>query len=417
MDSPLVKNIELLLNDKPAIYALREKAKNALLSQGFPSKKTEAWKYTDITPIIEKNFDINNSEHSCSCDCCHHKEEECKSVIEIHFCKGQLHIGEFNTPKGLNIIPLPLALYENLDEYKKYIFKSFDIEKHPFAALSGIYLEQGICITVEKNTKIQKPIIIKYKQNDCQNLQINLHNFWILEKDSEIEILEEFSSNSKSCYLTNIVNEIYLKPDAKLNHYKIQKENSEAYHIALNAVKIQNNGLYKQYYLSEGAKISRQETLINLEQPYASTEIYSAYKAKKDSLTDITTNINHLVENTNSNQYAKAVLEEDSTAIFQGKIHIAPNAIKTSGQQLHKALYLNENAVLNCKPELEIYADDVKCSHGASCGEIDNEQLFYLTSRGINKNTAINMLTQAHLEEILALIPNEEIKKLFIFNK
>ena len=106
-------------------------------------------------------------------------------------------------------------------------------------------------------------------------------------------------------------------------------------------------------------------------------------------------------------------MENNSTAVFQGKIHISPNAIKTTGNQLHKALYLNENATLNCKPELEIYADDVKCSHGASCGEIDKEQLFYLTSRGIDKQTATQLLTAAHLNEIIALISNEQIRNLF----
>ena len=408
--SPLIQNVELFLDDKPSVFALRQKARLALNSSGLPSSKNEAWKYTNPAPIINSNFQINTEEHHCGHDCCNQSAQE-SPFIEIKFCRGKLHIEEYNTPAGLTITPLPLALFEGED--KQYIFNAFNLEKHPFAALNGIYLEQGICIHLEKGTHIKQPIRIKYNQNHCDNLQLNIHNLIIAEKDSSIEIIEEFTSSPNQHSLTNIVNEFYLKTNSKINHYKIQKESTSAYHIALNAVQIQDSAHYKQYYMSNGGKICRNESIINLNQANAHAEVYSAYTAKKDCLTDITTNINHNQPETFSNQYAKAVLEDDSSAVFQGKIYIKPNAVKTIGNQLHKALYLNDNATLNCKPELEIYADDVKCSHGASCGEIDKEQLFYLTSRGIDKNTAIQLLTAAHLEEIFALITNEQIKQLF----
>lgn len=409
MDSPLIKDITLFLDDKPSVYALRQKAKNALLATGFPTPKTEAWKYTNVKNLVNMPLKVDSNSETCDGNCCHHHHTE--PFIDITFCRGKLHIEEYNAPKGLILTPLPVALYEN--EYKNYLFNSFELEKHPFAALNGVYLEQGICICVEKSIQLSDPIHINYHQSNCDNHQLHIHNLIIAEKESRLEILETYNGKTSHPFLTNIVNEIYLKENAKLTHYKIQKEPQTAYHIALNAVKQQKNSFYKQFYLSDGAKLSRQETLINLEQEEAKAEIYSAYTAKKDCLTDITTNINHLKPNTYSNQYAKAVLENDSAATFQGKIHIAPNAIKTSGHQLHKALYLNDSAILNCKPELEIYADDVKCSHGASCGEIDKEQLFYLTSRGIDVKTATKMLIDAHLEEIFALIPNEKIKTLF----
>ncbi len=406
----VLKDISLFLDDKPSVYALRQKARQQLKQTGFPSSKNESWKYTNIAPIINTDFNINTEDHVCGHNCCSH-EAHASPFIEITFCHGKLHIEEFNTPSGLTITPLPLALFEG--EYKPYIFNSFELEKHPFAALNGAYLEQGICIHAEKDCQCSKPIHIKYKQNNCNGKQLNLHNIILLEKNSNLELVEEFTSNTNTNSLTNIVNEFYLKANSQINHYKIQKENSLAYHIALNAVKIQNNATYKQYYLANGAKICRNETIINLEQSEATAEVYSAYTAKKDCLTDITTNINHNHPQTTSNQYAKAVLESDSQAVFQGKIYISPNAIKTSGNQLHKALYLSNNATLNCKPELEIYADDVKCSHGASCGEIDKDQLFYITSRGIDEKSAIEILTSAHLAEIIALIPNEQIKELF----
>ena len=410
-DSSLIQNVDLFLDDKPAVFALRQKALNILNKTGFPSPKNESWKYENLSPLLNHNFLVSTDEHICGHDCCGHSSSF-SPYIKIKFCHGKLHIEEYNTPQGITITPLPLALYEG--EYKQYIFNSFNMEQHPFAALNGRYLEQGLCIQIDKNTRLKTPLRIKYNQNNCDNLQLNIHNLIIAEKNTNIDIIEEFTSNTSESYFINIVNEFYLKQDARVTHYKIQKENLAAYHIALNAVKVQNNATYKQYYLANGAKFSRNENLINLEQQEAQAEIYSAYTAKKNCLTDITTNINHKQPHTYSNQYAKAVLEDNAVAVFQGKIHILPNAVKTSGNQLHKALYLNDNASLNCKPELEIYADDVKCSHGASCGEIDKEQLFYLTSRGIGKQEAIQLLTSAHLNEIIALIPNEQIKELFI---
>ena len=408
---PLVHDVNLFLDDKPSVYGLRQKAKQALGKTNYPTLKTEAWKYTNIKPILSGDFTYNSEEHQCSDNCCHHDENNNK--IEVTFCDGKLHIEEYNLPKGLYIKSLPEILYEG--EYKQYLFNSFNLEDHPFAALNGIYLEQGICIYAEKETKINEPIYIKYKQTKSQNSLINIHNLIILEKDAHLEIFEQAYSDQHNKYLTNIVNEIYLKPNSQLNHYKKQTESINGYHISLNSIKLQSCAVYKQYYMANGAKICRQETNIQLEQKGACSEVYSVYMAKKDCLNDITTNINHLQPETYSNQYAKAVLETNSSSAFQGKIHIAPQAIKTEGHQLHKALYLDDDAELNCKPELKIFADDVKCSHGASCGEIDEEQLFYLTSRGIEKADAIKMLTQAHLDEIISLIPNEEIKKEFSF--
>lgn len=406
--SPLIKNKELFLDDKPSIYALRQQAKSLLEKNGFPTLKTEAWKYTNISNLINKDFDINNQQSECHC----HNNSRDDYFINICFCCGLLHIEEYKLPDGLIIDTLPVALYEDL--YKKQINKSFSCEKHPFATLNTVYIEQGICICVTKNTNITQPIKITYKNTECINTQNNIHNLFILEKNSKLNIVEEYISQKNNSYLSNIINEIYLDDFSELNHYKALKESQNSFHIALNSIKIKSNAQYNQFYCSNASKLSRNENLINLEKDNARTNIYSAYKTKKDCLTDITTNIYHLAKETKSNQYAKCVLSENSSAVFQGKIHIAPNSEKSQGEQLHKALYLNNNASLNCKPELEIYTDDVKCSHGASCGEINPEQLFYLTSRGINKDQAIKILTDAHLDEILSLIKDEKIKEILI---
>ena len=410
---PLIKDVELFLNDKPSVFALRDKAKRCLNEIGFPTKKTEQYKYTDVKQIISSNFEVLTNDEGCSGVCCCDNKKS-SFFIEIVFCKGALHVEGFVLPEGVTVTPLPVALFDN--EYKKYIFNSFDMSKYPFGALNGMYLEQGVCIEIEDGVNINDVIKINYKNCHANNTMMNIHNIFLLGKNASIELVEEFVSSNENEYFTNIVNEIYLKDNSNFKHYKIQKESRSSFHIALNAVKVNKEAKYEQFYLSNGAKLCRNENLINLDRESARAEVYSAYIANKDCLTDITTNVNHNVENTFSNQYAKSVLESDSKATFQGKVRIEKDAVKVEGNQLHKALYLGDDAELNCKPELEIYADDVKCSHGASCGEIDKEQLFYLTSRGIDKECAVKMLIDAHLREILSLINNETIRGIFETN-
>ena len=409
----LIKDVEMFLDDKPSVYAIREKARLVVEKNGFPNKKNEAWKYTDIKEILNRDFDIVRDDIECdgNCGCESNKKDLDDNFIKIRFCKGRIHLEEYNLPKGIRVVGLPEVLFEG--EYKKYLLGAVDIEKHPFGALNTVYLCEGVVIEVEKGVKCEKPLVISYHNDNISNKMVNIHNLIILKKGAELEVVEEYCGSQHSSCFINVVNEIYLEENSVCKHYKVQKEEKEAYNIGLNAVKVYKSAVYEQYYCSKGAKISRNETLIDLEDVGAKADVYSMYVAKKESFTDITTNVNHKVKDTNSNQYAKAVLEEGSGACFQGKVKIYKDAVKSVGNQLHKALYLGDNAELDCKPELEIYADDVKCSHGASSGEIDNEQLFYLVSRGISEVDAKNMLIDAHLEEILSYIENDSIKEKF----
>lgn len=413
-NSSLVKDVELFLDDKPNVYALRERARKVVEDMAIVSKKNESWKFTDVSDIFKANFDIlcDSCNHECGeqCSCgCEQSLDNC--FIKVRFCGGKLHVEEYSLPRGVRIVGLPEVLFEG--EYKPYIFKAFDLEKHVFGALNGMYLEQGIVIEVDKGVKCSKPLVISYNNDEAKGKQVNIHNIILLNKEAELEVVENFGAKGDGSYFLNVVNEIYLKEKSVCKHYKVQNESIEAYHIALNAVMVYGNAKYKQFYSAKGAKISRNETKIDLLESGGEAEVYTMYKAKKDQLIDVTTNVYHRVCETKSNQYAKAVMEEGSKACFQGKVLIDRDAVLSVGNQLHKALYLSDGAELYCKPELEIYADDVKCSHGASSGEIDKEQLFYLTSRGIGVDEALDLLIKAHLDEVLDYVENKQILDCF----
>ena len=219
-----------------------------------------------------------------------------------------------------------------------------------------------------------------------------------------------YAGEVKSRYLLNQINEIFIAADAVVNHYKYQNEAFKANHIALHAVEQQSGSQYNAFCLQKGANIARNETKIRLLGREARARVDAAYLMNGWATIDTTTDIEHLEPETYSSQLVKGVVGGDAKGVFQGKIHIAPHAVKTEGTQLHKALLLSDSAEIDVKPELEIFADDVKCSHGAASGELDEEQLFYMQARGIGRDEAKQLLIDAYLEDVFCRIASEPIR-------
>ena len=259
---------------------------------------------------------------------------------------------------------------------------------------------------------IKKPLVIVY-ETVCtdRNDMFNLRNLIDVEKNSSVKIVEAFcyEGKVKSSYFVNVVNEIYIAENAHIKHYKLQDDAFKAAHIAFNAVKVLSNGAYKSFCLQKGANMARNESYVELSEEGAHATVDGAYIMNGWATIDTTTNIKHLKPHTTSSQLVKGVVGDQAKGVFQGKIHIAPNAIKTEGYQLHKAMLLTDEAEVDVKPELEIFADDVKCSHGSACGELDKEQLFYMQSRGISEDNAKRLLIGAYLNDVIAKVDDENI--------
>ena len=403
----------------PKLAILREKGRQALLAQGLPTPKTEAWKYTKLRNLIEEEFIVESGDNG-SCHChdekchCHDEHETCGhehccchegslpfEVYEVDFCNGKLKTDHFHTPQGLSIVSLTDA-FENGDVFK-YLNKSFDINNFPFAALNSAYLEQGVMIAVDKNFNDDKPILLNFHSHGDIKRLSNVCNVIVAENGARATILEHYycSGAEKSVYFNNVVNEIFIGRDACIRHYKVQQEAFKAFHVALNSVQVKHGGHYESFCLQLGADLSRQETQVVLKEPHAEAEVNAVYKMNGWACLDTTTDIKHMAKETISHQLVKGIIGGQAKGVFQGKIHIAPDAIKTEGYQLHKALLLSDDAEVDVKPELEIFADDVKCSHGAASGELDKEQLFYLQSRGISEDEAKSLLIRAFTDEVV----------------
>ena len=403
----LRQEINLWGEDIPFLSGLREKGLRSFETQGLPNAKTEAWKYTYLKEEDLQNPQIDNEPLECDGHC---REEEKLpfAAIQVKYCNGKPHAEDFVLPQGVIIKSLVEAIFDN--DLKAYLNKSFDMDEFPFAALNTAYLEQGLFISVDRGTILKEPIYIHYHNHDDKNRLCNIRNVIVVENNAKATIIEHFDGEEKAVYTQNIVNEIFIGGNAELQHYVWQNEAINSHHIAFNGVQVKSGGNYNAFYAGGHCRLSRHESYIRLLQEGASAEVNGVYRLKAEGqVSDITTNIRHLAPHTYSNQLVKGVAETAAKGVFQGQIHIAPDCQQCEGHQLHRALLLDENAEIDCKPELEIFADDVKCSHGASGGDLDSEQIFYMQSRGISENEARQILVEAYLNEVFSLAQNQEI--------
>ena len=377
----------------------------------IPNKKIEAWKFTDLKKIFEKN----NFEPFIKPDVMKTKH----ATIDPHILnniffdpKINFVIFENGCLKKINIKSdnLEIKSPDNNSANKMFNKKNFT-RNDSLLDINSSFLNDNLVIKVKKNIKLKKPITIFYYNSEEKKYLINNRINIILEENSEAEINEIFFSNNKSVYWNNVHNYICLKKNSKLEHYKIQLEGSNALHSSSNNVDCDTSSIYNSFIFSVGGIISRIEVISSINAADINFNIKGLYLAKTNQHHDITTLMQHKHPESKSNQHVKGILQKESSGVFQGKVIVAQDAQKTDAFQFNQNLLLSENAEVNAKPELEIYADDVKCSHGATTGELDEEMLFYLRSRGLNKEEAKKILIEGFINELFDDVENKELKK------
>ena len=374
---------------KEKTYSYSELAREAGIA--LPTAKTEAWKYTRLRDLLATDYQLSQT-------------------ITQTGKLPPLDADVINISNGYIVSELP-----KIEDVSVSLLKDTEEKTtHPLALVNAQYLTQGLQIEIKGQLK--RPLLLNYFMlPEDKNYFYHFRNKIICEENSSAEIIEQFTYEGevKSCYLANLVNEIEIKDSANLKHYKYQNEAFKANHIALHKVTIAKEGKYESFCLQKGANIARNETEISLNGENAEAIVNAAYMMNGWATLDTTTNIYHYQPQTKSSQLVKGVIGGTAKGVFQGRIHIAPNAVKTSGTQLHKAMLLSDEAEIDVKPELEIFADDVKCSHGAASGELDKEQLFYMRSRGIGEEEAKKLLINAYVTDVINQISDESIREWF----
>ena len=377
----------------------------------IPDKKIETWKFTDLKRVLEKNnFQPSIKSNATPANPSKINLDISNNIFfdpEINFI-----IFENGCLKKINIKSNDLEI-KSLDsnlENKIFNKKNFT-RKDSLLDINSTFLNENLIIKVKKNAKLKNPISIFYYNCEEEKYLINNRVNIILEENSEAEINEIFFSNNKSIYWNNVHNYICLKKNSKLQHYKIQSECNNAIHSSSSSIDCENSSIYNNFIFSIGGNMSRIEVISSINSAEINFNIKGLYLAKPNQHHDITTLMQHKHPESKSNQHIKGILQKDSSGVFQGKVIVAQDAQKTDAFQFNQNLLLSETAEVNAKPELEIYADDVKCSHGATTGELDEEMLFYLRSRGLNKEEAKKLLIEGFINELFDDIENKELKK------
>ena len=376
---------------------------NKFIESGFPNRKQENWKFLDISQIIKKNIgDLsffndysipNKIDPSIFVDGLEHNK--------IIFINGRIEKIDFGYEDKNKI--------EINDEIEKKI--SFNNE-NSLIDLNNAFTNKIFKILIKKDYSLKKPLIIYHTTNDKIKLKnLNLRLDFELEQNSSLRLIDLFNDNTGKNF-TNILYNFDLKKNSILKNYKVDKFNNENLKYSFNNIDQETDSISETFILSAGSSFFKNEINCNLKGMYSSAFVNGIFLLKDNQQHEIRTTINHLVENTKSYQLIKSVLGKLSKSAYQGKIFVNSKAQKTDGYQLSKAILLDETSEFNAKPELEIYADDVKCSHGSASGSLNENSIFYLMSRGLSYKQSKELLINGFLLDVVEKITDSEIKNL-----
>ena len=392
-----IKNIKNLSKEEKN---LRQKNLDLFLKSGFPTKQIEDWKFTDLNAILTKNFESLSNSYKLNFD----KELEVIKDFDHNYIflkNGKLNSSNFKYEDKNAIL---------IKEYSSDPSLNLNVNAS-LHFLNNALSSGGFHLEINKNYKFRKPLIVyNYFSGDLKNAILNDKNYIKLKEGAELTLIEYNSSNYKNSFIKNTEDIVLLDKNAVLNNISTQNFKSNGHFYKYLKVFLKDNSRYENFILNSGLKFNKVEIEVELNEENSTCNIYSALNLGNDEHQEIKTRINHKAPNCKSYQKIKNVLHENSRGIYQGKIFVDKLAQKTNAYQLSKALILNDKAEFDAKPELEIYADDVKCSHGSTSGSIDDDSVYYLMTRGIPKEEAIKLLIKGFLIEILESVDNAEIK-------
>ncbi|OUW62958.1 MAG: Fe-S cluster assembly protein SufD [Pelagibacteraceae bacterium TMED201] len=395
----IIKNLNLSQKD----LEIKKFYLDNFITRGFPNKKDEDWKFSDLNQIIKKNIgdlsffsdytSTNKVDTSVFVDGLEHNK--------IVFINGRIEKIDFDYEKRDQIEIIDQS--ETINKFN---------QNNSLSDLNNAFINKSFKILVKKDYQWAKPLIIYHTTNPkIWSKNVNLRLDFELDKNSSLRLVDLFNDTSEKNFL-NIFYNFDLKENAVLKNYKVDKFENKNIKYSFNNIDQEKNSISETFILSSGSNFFKNEINCNLKGEYSSAFVNGIFSLNNDKHHEIRTIVNHLTENTKSYQLIKSVLEDSSKAAYQGKIFVDSKAQKTDGYQLSKAILLNKNSEFNAKPELEIYADDVKCSHGSASGSLDDNSIFYLMSRGLNYEQSKELLINGFLLDVVDKITDVEVKNL-----
>lgn len=391
------------------LHETRRRALALFEQNGFPGPREENWKYTDVRPLRQRPF-TNLGEAPpdpgvVGIDAVRFKELDCIELVFINGVYAAQYSRLAGLPGAVTLENLAAALARDGDLPASQLTRYADDQASMFTALNTAFIGHGVYLNIPRGTVVERPINILYlSKANGQPHAAHPRNLLILNEGAEATLIESYIGLDEADYFTNTVSEVALGAGAVLKHYKIQQESLNACHIGSLNVRQDRDSKLESHSIALGGALARNDIHSRLAAEGAAIDMNGLYMPNGQQHIDNHTRVDHLEPRTFSMENYRGVLNGKSHAVFNGKVVVHPQAQKIEAHQNNANLLLSDHAEIDTKPELEIHADDVKCSHGATVGQLDKDMLFYLRARAIDEDRARSLLTYAFADEVISRI-------------
>jgi Fe-S cluster assembly protein SufD len=397
----------------PWLASLKQAGEKVWSSSSMPTRKTEAWKYTRLRPL-ETGAYLNAAQPA-------QVDEALTSYFNIDglnawrlvFVDGvfQPSLSDQALLKGCEVVRFSDANADQAKLISGHLGSLINRQEHVFAALNDQWANEGVFVHIAKNTRIERPIqLVWLTTREERSYSLAQRLLVLVEPGAEASIVEQFCSTDEeqNCF-TNGLTELILQEGAKLNHFRLNLEEEHALHIGGVHAGLGRNAILESFYLAMGSTLKRLDVVVNFQGEGAHCEMNGVYLPHREQHVDFHTCMEHAVPNCTSNEVFRGIISDSAQAVFNGRIHIHRDAQKTSARLSNKNLLTSNKAEIDTKPELEIYADDVQCAHGATVAQLDEQLLYYFLSRGISRHEAEVMLSFGFINELLSKVKESSI--------
>jgi Fe-S cluster assembly protein SufD len=395
---------------------LRERAAATFTSLGFPTVRDEEWRFTNVAPITAGEFRPATpaSLSAASLDAVPYAGIAQLRLVVVNGRFAPELSRLTGLPRGLQAGSLAAAINGELQSdsemVQRYLGQFADFSSRAFVALNTAYVQDGAYVQVPDGVVLEEPLQILFISSSAEPSVNYPRTLLVLGERSQARIVETYVGAGEVPYFANAVTEVFAGENAVLDHYKVQQENDNAFHVASMHVNAARSATFSSQSFSLGGKLVRNDAIATLDGEGAEVTLNGLYLADGDRLVDNHTTIDHARPHCPSHEIYKGILGGRARAVFNGKIIVRQDAQKTDAKQTNRALLLSDEALINTKPQLEIFADDVKCTHGAAIGQLDDDAIFYLRARGLTYAEARDMLIHAFAGEILDRVKIEPLK-------
>lgn len=384
------------------LKTLRRNALDIFTDIGFPTPRNEDWKYTRVNPIEKRAFTLDQNREPTS-------GSELSGALDLDgqqltFVNGVLDssASEIDTHPGVTLTSLSEAIQRDPDVLEPHLSRYANVAASGFSALNTAFLSEGAYLHLSPGTCLEKPIVLRFISEPGQpEMCVHPRILIVAAEGSRASIVEHYCGNDEAVYFNNPVTEISLGPSACLEHYKLQSEGRKSFHIATLQVAQAHGSKFVSHSISLGGQLVRNDINSELNDAEAVCELNGLYMAKGRQHVDYHTRIDHRKPAGTSRENYKGVLDGRGRGVFNGRVYVHPDAQKTDAEQYNNNLLLSRDAEIDTKPQLEIFADDVKCAHGATVGQLDEDMIFYLRARGIPESAARGLLTYGFASDVL----------------